>query len=176
MGTCARITKVAQYSSIRPPLLWAPLAVPAGPREGARTGARKGPLASLPQSRKSSSSRLLLPLPGHSFRPSTAIQISQPDFILVSRIFFIAPGPGALTVPFFRPLPRLHTRAPYVISAGNSVYAQSTRSRGLQARLHVRGLTYWTVYTLRVFMLRAVPQRRICTGRYKTPSRFPVQT
>ena len=108
-----------------------------------------------------------------SFRPSnTAIQISQLDFILVSRIFFISPGPRASPSPFFCPLPRLRTRAPYVINAGNSVYAQSIRSRGLQVRPHVRDLTYWTVYTLRVSMLRAVPRRHIRANRYKTLSFF----
>lgn len=56
------------------------------------------------------------------------------------------------------------------MNAANSVYAQSTRSGGLQVRPHVRGLTYWTVYTPRVFMLRAVPRRRIRADRYKTSS------
>lgn len=56
---------------------------------------------------------LLLPLPSRSFLPSiAAVQISQADFILVSRIFFIAPDPGALSPPSFCFLPRLHT---YVI-------------------------------------------------------------
>lgn len=72
----------------------------AGPLRGRTYSARRARslafpnLANLP---------LLLPLPGRSFRPSnTAIQISQPDFILVSRIFFIAPDPGAS--PRLRPL------------------------------------------------------------------------
>lgn len=145
VGTCVRITKVVQYSSIRPPLLWAVLAVPAGPREVRRTyGAHRARSLPFPNLANLSLSRSLLPLPGCSFRSSNAaIQISQPDFILVSRIFFIAPDPGAS--PRVRSLlsPSLRaysTRAPYIINAGNSVYAQSTRSGGLQVRPHVQGL------------------------------------
>jgi len=138
-----------------------------------RMGARRAWLASLPQSRKSSSLRLLLPLPGPlvpSFQHGDSNK-STGFYSCLSDILYIA-GPKSLTVPFFCPLPRLRTRAPYVINAGNSVYAQSIRSRGLQVRPHVRDLTYWTVYTLRVSMLRAVPRRHIRANRYKTLSFF----
>lgn len=135
----------------------------------------QGPLASLSQSRKSFSPSPLLPLPGRSFRSSnTAIQISQPDFIPVSRIFFIAPGPGA-SLPLFRPLPRLRARAPYVTNAGNSVYAQSTRRGGLQVRPHVRGLLIGQ-FTRCTFSYSARSHGDAFTDRYKTPVPLPNVT
>lgn len=148
-------------------------AVLAGPRENART---QGPLVGpLLQSRKSplrvSSSRYLLAPRSSSFHRGGSNK-STGFYSCLSDILYSA-GPGvspraSLSSSFAPSLPfssraygRARARAPYVINAGNSMYAQSTRSGGLQVRPHVRGLTYWTVYTLRLFKHRAV-----CTKTY----------
>lgn len=94
VGTCARITKVAQYSSIRPPLLWTLPAVLAGPRENARTqGPHVGPLL---QSRKSPlrvfSSRYLLAPRSSSFHRGGSNK-STGFYSCLSDILYSA-GPG----------------------------------------------------------------------------------
>lgn len=98
-----------------------------------------------------------LSLPAPSFLPSiVAVQISQVDFILVSRIFFIASDPGAFFSCLFFLSPfapsRVYVRVPYVIKCRQQCICVRYKERRLTSEAHVPGLTYWTVYTLRVFM------------------------
>jgi len=165
VGTCVRITKVAQYSSIRwPALLWAPARSPFS-RAPARAlvpplvgpAARSPfPISQISPLRVSSSRYLLRSLARSS--PSlhiAAVQISQPDFILVSRDILYSAGPRASPCVAVPPA-RLRTRA--IRYEANSVHAQKYKEGGegaQQVRPRVRGLTYWTVYTPRaVLMLR----------------------
>lgn len=172
MGTCARITKVAQYSSIRPPLLWALPAVPAGPRESAYT-ALVGP-ARFPFPISQIFLSASPPPATWSLRSSnTAIQISQPDFILVSRIFFIAPGPGAL--PLVRPLlssssAPTYTRAIHYKRRQQCICAKY-KERRLTSEAPCSGP--YLLDSLHAARFHTRSHRDIFTDRYKIPP-FPL--
>lgn len=184
VGTCARFTKVAQYSSIRPPLPWAPrspLAFLRGPSRGRTYGALVGPARfPFPISQIFLPASPLPPLPGRSFRPSNTIQISQPDFILVSRIFFIAPGPGgphrARVHPPFSlscPLPRLRTRAPYIINAGKRCICAKYKERRPTSGAPMFGALLIGQFTRCTFSYSTRSHGDIFTDRHKT-SLFPL--
>lgn len=154
-----------------------------GPPRGRTYGrSRRAPLASLPQSRKSFPPASPAPPATWSLsaRPSMAIQISQPDFILVSRIFFIAPGPGASLspplpppLPLFRPLPRLRTRAPYVISA--TVYMRKAQGAEAYKRGPMFGALLIGQFTRCAFSCLARSHRDVfASAANKTPSRSSV--
>lgn len=182
VGTCARFTKVAQYSSIRSPLLWAPRSparalARAHVRRGHPRRARSLPfpnLANLPPRVSSfSATQSLVPSFQHDSNKSTGF------YSCLSDILYSA-GPGGPhrarvhpPLSLSRPLPRLRTRTPYIINAGKRCICAKYKERRPTSEAPMFGALLIGQFTRCTFSYSTRSHGDIFTDRHKTFS-FPL--